>query len=81
MPNVVMFAYNLMRLFRQAVMGTRVQHQMKTLRYWVFAIGGYSIKNGNSRILKLSMQMKRRDWFKDLWSSTEQMSRPFHVPS
>jgi len=52
-------------------MGTKVQHQMKTLRYKVFAIGGYMIKNGNSRILKLSMQMKRRDWFKGLWSSTE----------
>jgi hypothetical protein len=44
-------------------------------------IGGYMIKNGNSRILKLSMQMKRRDWFKGLWSSTELMSWPFLVPS
>jgi len=81
MLNVVMLAYNLMSLFRQAVMGTKVQHQMKTLRYKVFAIGGYMIKNGNSRILKLSMQMKRRDWFKGLWSSTELMSWPFLVPS
>lgn len=81
MLNVVMLAYNLMSLFRQAVMGTKVQHQMKTLRYKVFAIGGYLIKNGNSRILKLSMQMKRRDWFKGLWSSTELMSWPFLVPS
>jgi len=81
MLNVVMLAYNLMSLFRQAVMGTKVQHQMKTLRYKVFAIGGYMIKNGNSRILKLPMQMKRRDWFKGLWSSTELMSWPFLVPS
>jgi hypothetical protein len=55
---------------------TKVQHFMKTLRYKVFAIGGYMIKNGNSRILKLSLQMKRKEWFKGLWSSAELMSWP-----
>lgn len=75
----VLMAYNLMSLFRQAVVGTKVQHFMKTLRYKVFAIGGYMIKNGNSRILKLSLQMKRREWFTGLWSSTELMSWPFVV--
>lgn len=77
--NFVLMAYNLMSLFRQAVVGTKVQHFMKTLRYKVFAIGGYMIKNGNSRILKLSLQMKRREWFTGLWSSTELMSWPFLV--
>ena len=81
MLGFVMLAYNLMSLFRQAVMGTKVHNQKKTLRYKVFAIGGYLIKNGNSRILKLSLQMKRRDWFKGLWSSSEQMSWPFLVPT
>ncbi|OFY14281.1 MAG: hypothetical protein A2X11_10720 [Bacteroidetes bacterium GWE2_42_24] len=61
-----MIAYNLMSLFRQAVMGTKVQHLMKTLRYKVFAIGGYMTKDGNSRILKLSLAMKRREWFTGL---------------
>ena len=77
--NFVMMAYNLMSLFRQAVVGTKVQHFMKTLRYKVFAIGGYMIKNGNSRILKLSLQMKRREWFTGLWSSAELMSWPFVI--
>jgi hypothetical protein len=77
--NFVLMAYNLMSLFRQAVVGTKVQHFMKTLRYKVFAIGGYMIKNGNSRILKLSLQMKRREWFTGLWSSTELMNWPFLV--
>lgn len=79
--NFVMLAYNLMSLFRQAVLGTNVQQFMKTLRYKVFAIGGYMIKNGNTRILKLSLAMKRREWFKGLWSSTELMSWPFLVPT
>ena len=79
--NFVMLAYNLMSLFRQAVLGTKVQHFMKTLRYKVFGIGAYMVKNGNSRILKLSLVMKRREWFLGLWSSAELMSWPFFVPT
>ena len=77
--NFVMMAYNLMSLFRQAVIGTKVQNYMKTLRYKVFAIGGYIIKQGNSRILKLSLQMKRREWYTGLWSSSKLMSWPFVI--
>ena len=77
--NFVMMAYNIMSLFRQAILGTKVQHFMKTLRYQVFAIGGYMINRGNSRVLKLSLSMKRRQWFGGLWSSTKTMSWPFVV--
>lgn len=77
--NFVMMAYNLMSLFRQAVLGTKVQHFMKTLRYKVFAIGAYMVKDGNSRILKLSLAMKRREWFTGLWSSSKLMSWPFVI--
>jgi hypothetical protein len=77
--NLVMMAYNLMSLFRQGVLGKKVQEQLKTLRYQVFAIGGYMIKKGNKRILKLSLAMKRREWFDGLWSSTKIMSWPFVV--
>jgi hypothetical protein len=59
-----MLADNLISLFRQAILGTKVQHFMKTLRYNVFAIGSYKVKDGNSRILKLSLAMKRREWFR-----------------
>jgi hypothetical protein len=79
--NFVMLAYNLMSLFRQAVLGTSVQPFMKTMRYKVFAMGAYMIKDGNSRILKLSLAMKRREWFKGLWNSSKLMNWPFIVPS
>ena len=79
--NFVMIAYNLMSLFRQAVLGTKTNQRMKTLRYNVFAIGGYMIKNGNQRILKLSLGMKRRQWFLGLWNPQVYMSWPFVVDS
>jgi hypothetical protein len=79
--NFVMLAYNLMSLFRQAVLGTKVMHFMKTLRYKVFAIGAYMIKNGNTRILKLSLAMKRREWFSGLWDISNQTNWPYIVPT
>lgn len=66
--NWVMIAYNLISLFRQVVLNTKVESRMKTLRYQIFAIGGYVVKNGNQRLLKLSLAMKRREWFTGLWN-------------
>lgn len=77
--NFVMMGYNLMSLFRQAILGTKTQQQLKTLRYKVFAIGSYITKNGNQRILKLSLAMKQRSWFEGIWSSTNLFSWPFVV--
>lgn len=45
--NFIMIAYNLMSLFRQAVVCSKVQPTMKTMRYKIFAAGGYVIKDGN----------------------------------
>jgi len=71
--------YNLMSLFRQAVLGTDVNRRMKTLRYNVFAIGGYLVKNGNRRILKLSLGMKRRLWFMGLRCASDFMNWTFVI--
>jgi hypothetical protein len=69
--NFVMMAYNLMSLFRQVIIQEPVQQTMKTLRYRVFAIGSYITKVGNDRVLKLSIAMKRRQWFRGLWSQCD----------
>lgn len=74
--SVALMAYNIVSLFRQVIMNTRVHEQMKTLRYKVFAIGGYIIKNGNQRILKLSLAMKRREWFTGLWMNINNIKSP-----
>lgn len=74
--NFVMMAYNIISLFRLVVLGQKVHQQMKTLRYNVFAIGGHIIKKGNQRILKLSLAMKRREWFTGLWMNTNSIYTP-----
>lgn len=77
--NFVMMAYNLMSLFRQAILKGKTQQFLKTIRYKTFAIGAYMIKDGNSKILKLSLAMKRRAWFKGLWSASNYMELPYIV--
>jgi hypothetical protein len=48
-----------------------VAHRLSTMRYKLFSIGSYLIKNGNDRILKLSLAMKRREWFTGIWDRTK----------
>lgn len=75
--NFVMIAYNLMSLFRQAIIQQDVQNKLSTLRYKFMAIGAYMIKDGNQTILKLSLAMKRREWFKGLWNQSNNFKWPF----
>lgn len=79
--NCVMMAYNLMSLFRQTVLRAPVQKTLKTLRFEVFGIGGYIVKNGKKRILKLSLNMKRRVWFCGLWDKSKNFTWPIPAPT
>ncbi len=74
--NLVILAYNLMSLFRQVVLSTAKQQQMKTLRYEIFASSGYTVHRGSLRILKLSIAMKRRKWFLGLFSKVNSFTFP-----
>ena len=74
--NFVIMAYNLMSLFRQAVPGGKTHHQLKTLRYKLFGIGSYIIRNGSQGVLKLAPAMKRRNCFMGLWERSQSFSYP-----
>ncbi len=78
--NFVMIAIN--EFILSGYLGAEVQHFLKNnIRYQVFAIDGYMVRKGNYRILKLSLAMKRREWFSGFWSSTKPMDWHFFVPS
>jgi Transposase DDE domain group 1 len=82
--SVVMLAYNLMSLFRQAVLrasviqsrGKDVQHTLKTLRYKLFAKAGYITTEGRKSILKLAVAMRQRQWMEGLWDRSKSFSLP-----
>ena len=74
--NFVMLAYNLMSLFRQFILNSKTQHTLSTLRYKTFAIGAYLVKDGRRVVLKLSLALKRREWFSGLWLESKQFKLP-----
>lgn len=75
--NWVMIAYNLMSLFRIAILKATIQPQLKTLRYKLFAVPAYITKNGNQRILTMAVAMKRRKWFEGLFASSNDFKMPY----
>jgi len=77
--NFVMIAYNLMSLFLLTIVNSPIAHRLSTMRFKLFAIGSYLIKNGNDRILKLSLAMKRREWFTGIWDRTKVFELPLNL--
>lgn len=68
-----MLVYNLMSLFRQAVLRSDavsgrsdVQHTLKTLRYKFFAKAGYITHEGLKKMIILAVAMQQREWIDGL---------------
>lgn len=69
-----MLAYNLMSLFRQAVMKTRVKHTLSTLHGMVLAVGGAWNGGSGKNHLLLSLPRKKRAWFSGLWANASDLT-------
>jgi len=72
-----MLAYNIMALFRQFILNSKVQNTLSTLRYRTFAIGAYFQKKNDKYILRLSLNKMRRKWFEGLWNQSNNVIYPF----
>lgn len=64
-----MLAYNLMSLFRQAVMRSKVQPTLSTLHDQVLAVGAAWHRDPSRNELMLSVPRRRRAWFAGLWAN------------
>lgn len=65
------WGYNLMSLFRQALLGEASRHTLSTLRVQCFAIGASLGKAGRQKLLRVGLPPPRRDWFKGLFTGAE----------
>jgi len=73
--SVVMLAYNLMSVFRQAVIRQKSHQTLATLHHKVLAMGAYwgSGKEESKRpTLNLAVARKRRPWFEGLWANASE---------
>ena len=71
---VAMLAYNLMSVFRHAVLRQKVHHTLSTLHHKVLAVGAYWDKpNEDTKpTIRLAIAKKRRPWFEGLWAQAGQ---------
>jgi len=79
--SVSMLAYNLMSVFRQAVMRQKVHHTLATLHHKVLAVGAYwgqpTEHEGKPKpTLRVALARKRRAWFEGLWANAAEFSLP-----
>jgi len=73
------WAYNLMALFRQALLGAASKHTLSTLRTQCFAIGASLGRSGHKAVLRLGLEGPRRSWFTGLFAKAEQFTNTFRL--
>lgn len=76
---LVMVAYNLMSLFRQLTLQTRPQPKLSTLRFNCFAVGSWIVEQADGKVLKMSVPLKRRQWYDGLFAYIENTKLPLSL--
>jgi hypothetical protein len=71
----VMMAYNLMSLFRLLSLQKQPHPRLSTLRFNCFAVGSW-IENST---LKMSVPLKRRQWYDSLFAFIENAKLPLSL--
>jgi hypothetical protein len=73
----VLIAYNVMAIFKQAMLQPRVNHRLSTVKFQCIAIGSYLVQSGRKKILKLSAEGKRRHFLEHIFKKTAEKSPPY----
>ena len=71
----IMIAYNLMSLFRLLTLQKQPSPTLATLRFNCFAVGSWIENN----VLKMSVPLKRRQWYDSLFSFIETTKLPLSL--
>ena len=77
----VMLAYNLMSLFRQALLQAPRAIKLSTMRFQCFALGSWIGREGRKKVLRISLNGKRRAWFEGLFAKIETFRCPWPAPT
>lgn len=77
----VILAYNLMSLFRQALLQAPQAVRLSTMRFQCFALGAWIGRRGRRKMLRLSLPPPRRRWFEGLFARIEALHSPWPVPA
>ena len=75
------YSYNLMSLFRQALLGATSKHTLSTLRTQCFAIGASLGRAAHLQLLRVGLPRPRRKWFKGLFAALKKIEAPYQLPN
>lgn len=77
----VLVAYNLMSLFRQALLQAPHAVKMSTMRFQCFALGAWIGGRGRKKVLRISLDARRRPWFEGLFAKIGAFRCPWPAPA
>ncbi len=73
----IMVAFNIMTIFKQAIMSSPKNHRLSTIKFQCIAIGSYLIRNSRKIKMKLSAEGKRRHFLEHLFKNLEVIRPPY----
>jgi len=73
----ILLAYNLMSLFRQALLQAPKAHRLSTIRFQCFALGSWIGRKARKKVLRISLSGDRRPWFEGLFSKIQAFNPPW----
>ena len=76
----VLLAYNLMSVFRQALLQAPKAVRLPTMRFQCFALGAWVGRQSRSKVLRISVPSKRRPWFEGLFARITRLQTPWAIP-
>lgn len=76
---LIMLAYNIMVIFKQSVLTSPRRHRLSTIKFQCIALGSYVVKNGRSKVLKLSAEGKRRHFLENIFDRVELLPPNFTI--
>lgn len=75
----IMVAFNLMSIFKQAILTSDIHHRLSTIKFQCIAIGSYLVKNGRKLKMKLSAEGKRRHFLEHLFENLDVVRPPYKI--
>lgn len=76
---MVTVAYNLMSLYKHVTTQTSSQQRLHSIRINCFAVGGWIVKQGSKRILKLAVSIEKRPWMEGLLKLVRDVGMPLSL--
>lgn len=76
---MVNLAYNLISLFRHVSSEGSKNQRIQTIRLNCYAVAAWMTKRGNSKVLKVAVPIKKRQWMDGIFSKMENCTLPYSV--